>query len=286
MNPYSLTPDDELSAQIVEQNIAYHEATADLYDLSHPELEHLLQRRMLAADLKLIRELVGETTGGLALDVGAGTGRMTRRLVREGFDCLALDNSPAMLAVLRRRYERLPDPKGALLTAVAGATEFDPALLDGRAVQVVAFSSVLHHLPDYLATLDLYAGLLAPGGVLYITHEPLTIDAPRRTPAMKLVRAVDRLLVQPQQIAKTLKRLLGGRQQVKIAEPQLVDYHHQAGLDPEAITATLSRHGLQVVRLERYKDRKTALMAWLDTAVCKTPNWHFRLVAHKAGIEI
>jgi SAM-dependent methyltransferase len=270
MPPRPPVPDEALSREIVSQDLAFHEAQARLYDLSHPELTNAYQRVMLGRDVRRLRDLLSDVERPLALDVGAGTGRLSLAFVRAGFDVIALDHSSAMLEVVGRKYGRLPEPKGTLRTVVAGADDLGPDLSPDRPVHLVAFSSVLHHLPDYLDVVRGAARLLAPGSCLYITHEPLPAQAQGRTIGMRAVRLADEILRTPQH---------------RPASPPapLMDYHDRAGLDIDAITSVLEELGCEVVMQRRYKDRKTALMAVLDTYVFRTPNWRFALLARRHG---
>lgn len=68
-----------------------------------------------------------------ALDIGAGTGRLTRLLLRAGArKVIAIDQSPAMLAVAKRHLLReCPDRSRWSLTAMdADALAFSPASFD------------------------------------------------------------------------------------------------------------------------------------------------------------
>ena len=272
-------PDPALAAQIVEQNIAMHEATAELYDLSHPELRHAFERVLMRRDLNTIARLLAGVERPQAVDVGAGTGRLTLQFAARGWDCLAVDNSPAMLGVLQRRYARLAEPKGRVETMVCGADDFRCELVSGHPIHLVGFSSVLHHLPHYLTVVAHFAALLAPGGVMYITQEPLPTAGAHKTLGGRVVKALDQLLRAPLQVRRALaKRRL---RVVAPADTSLVDYYDHAGLDTEALRTVLAEHGLEVVRKERYKDRKTAVIGWLDSRVFHTAGWRFRVVAQK-----
>jgi ubiquinone/menaquinone biosynthesis C-methylase UbiE len=52
-------------------------------------------------------ETIAPLPGASVQEVGAGTGRITRRLVGRGASVIAVDRSPAMLAVARRHLEAL-----------------------------------------------------------------------------------------------------------------------------------------------------------------------------------
>lgn len=68
---------------------------------------HDLECGAYSADLPLWRELAAEH-GDPVLDVGAGTGRVTLDLSRQGHRVTALDQSQVLLSELERRRETLP----------------------------------------------------------------------------------------------------------------------------------------------------------------------------------
>ncbi len=82
-------------------------------------LWHDLECGRYTADLPLWRELAAET-GGPILDVGSGTGRVSLDLARAGYDVVALDLDPELLAALRERAGDLP-----VTAAVGDARSFD-----------------------------------------------------------------------------------------------------------------------------------------------------------------
>lgn len=70
-------------------------------------------------DINMWRSLA-ERCGSPVLDVGAGTGRVTLDLARQGYEVTALDRDPVLLAELGRRADGL-----AVTTVVGDAREFD-----------------------------------------------------------------------------------------------------------------------------------------------------------------
>lgn len=98
-------------------------------------------------------------TGGLAVEVGCGTGKTTEALLAAGFAVHAYDPSPAMLARARVRV-------GARAELCDGAL---PDLPDGPEGQLVmALNDVLNYVPHQQldAAVAALAARTAPGGVV------------------------------------------------------------------------------------------------------------------------
>src|ERR1700730_14217586 len=83
---------------------------------------HDLECGPYRADLALWLELA-ERQRGPVLEIGAGTGRVSLHLARNGYEVTALDREPALLDALRER-----DDRGAVRTVCADARRFS---LDG-----------------------------------------------------------------------------------------------------------------------------------------------------------
>ncbi len=115
-----------------------------------------------AEDLAVLREHgIGRTA--TLVDLGAGTGQFAMAAAPHAGRVVAVDVSPAMLALLRERAA------GAGLTNVecvrAGFLSYQHT---GPAADAVFTRNALHQLPDFWKALALgrIAGLLRPGGIL------------------------------------------------------------------------------------------------------------------------
>lgn len=100
--------------------------------------------------------LVGEPDRPLrVLDLGAGTGKLTRRLVQQGHDVVAVDPSPTMLATLS---SALPE-----VDAREGTGEALP--LEDVSVDAVTVAQAWHWFDPHRAAAEV-ARVLRPGGTL------------------------------------------------------------------------------------------------------------------------
>ena len=109
---------------------------------------------------------------GRALDVGAGTGRVTLPLARAGVPTLALDLSPAMCRFLAARARAEPVP----LTVLLGDARRLP--LAPASVDAVLTVHMLHLVPDPAAVLAEVRRVLHPRGWLAVGLQEHAADAP------------------------------------------------------------------------------------------------------------
>lgn len=130
-----------------------------------------------AADLELWDELAGRQ-GGPVLELGCGTGRVLRHLVRRGHEVRGLDLDPALIA-------DLPE------TTVGDARDFD---LDMRFALVLAPMQLVQLFADAAERrrcLERVAAHLAPGGLAafaIVEEMPEPIDS---SPLLPDTREVD-----------------------------------------------------------------------------------------------
>ena len=116
-------------------------AVAQAYDRGRPSYPSDAVAWLLDGDAKVVLEL------------GAGTGKLTREMVDQGHAVFATEKDPAMLALLQ---ERVPE----VSAKVAGAEEI-PA--NDRSVDVVVAAQAFHWF-DHERALPEIARVLRPGG--------------------------------------------------------------------------------------------------------------------------
>lgn len=158
--------DETFQEQIFQANIAVHRKEAQYYELIHPEVYGRQEQRRIAKKLQTLDKLITNNQRN-ALDIGAGTGNLTGRLLQMGYAVTAVDISAEMCAILRSKYSSyLKNGKLVVINSPIEKLSFDVGKFD-----LITFYSVLHHLPDYLQAAQSVLIFLKKGGVIYIDHE-------------------------------------------------------------------------------------------------------------------
>lgn len=130
-------------------------AVAEAYDRGRPSYPADAVAWLLDGDAKVVLEL------------GAGTGKLTRQMVDQGHAVFATEKHPAMLAVLERRVPEVS-------AKVAGAEEI-PA--NDRSVDVVVAAQAFHWF-DHDAAIPEMARVLKPGGHVALVWNSFDVRIP------------------------------------------------------------------------------------------------------------
>lgn len=183
-----------------------------------------------------LADLVTPIPGGRAVDLGCGTGELTRELhLRTGAaDTLGLDSSEAMLARTQ------PLAGGGLRFERGEIAMFAPR----EAFDLVFSNAALHWVPDHPALLARLAAALKPGGQLAF-QVPDNFDHPSH-------RAAERAASE-----EPFRSALGG------------SHHPKNVLAPETYAAILDRLGFaeQTVQLRVYGhrlDSRESVVEWVE----------------------
>jgi SAM-dependent methyltransferase len=157
---FSAPPSGRLPENLVEDLVdagsREHYVDAALYDYEY---------RRRRADVSFYRELARRRGADRILELGAGSGRVTVPLARDGRYIVAVDRSPAMLDRLRDRVARLPAAAASRIEPVAG--DLRTFSVGGKFPLAIAAFNVLEHLytrGEFMACLERIAAHLTPDG--------------------------------------------------------------------------------------------------------------------------
>jgi SAM-dependent methyltransferase len=129
--------------------------------------------------VELLGTRLGVGPGRRVLDLGAGTGKLTRELVTRGADVVAVEPLPGMRDQLRRA---LPSDRLEILEGTAEALPLDDASVDAATV-----AQAFHWFDGPAALAELHRVLRPAGGLAIVFN--------RRDLTTPVQAAIDRLLV-------------------------------------------------------------------------------------------
>jgi len=149
---------EALAAELVDAGSREHYSDAALYDYEY---------RRRRADVTFYRQLAKQRLGtsGNILELGAGSGRITIPLARDGHEVVAIDQMPPMLARLHQRAEKLSKSTAKRIQTVS-ADICTFSVPETFSLAIAAFN-VLEHLytrVEFEACLRRVAAHLEPDG--------------------------------------------------------------------------------------------------------------------------
>ncbi len=188
------------------------------------------------------------------IEIGAGHGAFTERMLAVGSRVTALEMARASSEILASRFGKNP-----LFTSVYNQ-DGSLTCLD-RDYSMAVFVSVLHHIPDYMATLKDACSLVRPGGGLLVLHEPLWY--PRASKVALYVNKIGYFSWRLCQggissgIATQVRRLRGQYDQSNPAD--MVEYHIvRQGVDEESIVQLMTAN-FEKVELIKYWSNQSVI---------------------------
>jgi len=146
---------------------AGYNLAADFYDENENYLNSFEQGELIP--------LLGALADKKILDVGAGTGRLSLSLANRGASVTALDVSPKMLELLKRKLQRRVSNDGtrrdfvkSKIQTVVGDAESLP--FEKNTFDIVTAAFLIVHLKDPRRFFDEVYRVLKDGGVFVVTN--------------------------------------------------------------------------------------------------------------------
>jgi SAM-dependent methyltransferase len=210
-----------------------------------------------------ILTLLEPVRGGVVLELGCGSGLLTRHLVAAGHRVIATDASPAMLELAR--------------AAVPGAEQITALTLPEDPVPpvdaIVGVGHVLNYLPDLDAIhsgLDALADALRPGGVLALDVAELSYGVIRRGDPPKARVEDDWAIItefhqpSPDRFDRAITTF------VRAADDSYRrsdEHHSNVLLDIPSVLERLRRHGVPARAEDNFDDPRRPLPAGLKAII-------------------
>ena len=198
-------------------------------------------------------EFVQPTPGMRVLDIGCGTGQSRQIYARYAGAYTGVDLAEAALARAQAKF-----PCDRWLCADARELPFEDGSFD-----LVAFSSVLHHIPDFETALREGLRVLAPGGSAF------AFDPNLLHPAMALFRYPKSPLYSPKGVSPNEAPLLPRRLRGAFERAGFADIQQRAQSDIayREVAPRLLNAGLRAYNLADHWFEKLGLGRWFGVFV-------------------
>jgi predicted TPR repeat methyltransferase len=256
-------------SRVVGANVDFYRQIADKYDRYENYLFDSLLQQSLENDLDRIGSYflaLGRTPS--CLECGGGTGNLTLKMCARGWAVTVVDISEHMLDLLKEKALT----KGYLPTLIRSPIE---RFLDAthETFDLVAFSSVLHHLYSYASVVGRAASHVRFGGFFYSNWDPAIPRNPFWTRAFDSIdTAAAKFMLDPGDvlpgILRRTKKLfrrkdsLFGRPVVSAGD--LAEYHAKTGVDDKQILTLLQTSGFSIVEHQRFATGRTKVVRFLN----------------------
>jgi SAM-dependent methyltransferase len=237
----------------------YRDDLAYIHDVGHGEFA----RQAAPGLLKLLRDR--GVSSGRVIDLGCGSGIWAEQLLREGYEVLGIEISPAMIALARQhapraefRCESFLRSKLPPCDAVTSISECVNYLFDRQRDPIAALTSLFRRIHQ----------ALRPGGVLVFDFlEPAMLR--RKDPPRRFREGDDWAVlveIEADENRQQITRHITSFRQVGKLFRRDRESHRVQLLDGNKLAAQLRSIGFQVSRLQGYGEMKfaagqTALLA-------------------------
>lgn len=242
-----------------DHQAAFHGEGFD-YVSGSPHLSNAWLRQRIETQLVAVVTQQLELHGRCrVLDVGGGHGNFAETMVATGASVTITEMSAASAKWLRNRFRYNPE---------ISVLDDDGTLIDevDDGFDVLAYLSVLHHIPDYVGHVSSALRLLSPGGAFVSFQDPLLYA--RCSPVTRTLSRASYFAWRATQgdlrrgVATRVRRLRG----ILDDHPEdMVEYHVvRDGVDEMQLYEALSGH-FESVRLDRYWSTQAHTLSALGT---------------------
>ena len=271
--------------QVISANVAFYKEIASKYDRYESCAVDSFFQASVEEDLTTI-DRVFTRRGALihCLDCGGGTGNLTLKMLRRGWQVTVVDVSADMLEILQRKVHSLGYSANFINEPIESFFARSAETFD-----LISFSSVLHHLYSPLDTIRTAAQRIAPQGFFYSVFDPIPPSSPLAAGCFTTLDTImakvlhDRADFFPG-LVRRVRKLAAPRDpthaRAVISPGDLAEYHARQGLNDQAIEDALLLAGFTVDR-RRYPVGRTAPMRFANRHLRLILN--FKILAARTG---
>jgi len=276
-------------AKVIQANVAFYLQVAEKHDSYETYLFDPVLQKSLEDDLdKISSYFVSLKSPPSCLDCGGGTGNLTLKMCKRGWAVTAVDFSEKMLGLLQQKAQTQGHSPTLIHDSIERFLE-----TSGESYDLVAFSSVLHHLYSYLSVAERATKRVRPGGFFYSNNDPLPSKSPFGARAFdSFDTAIAKVLFDPKDvipgIGRRVRKLFSpsdpefGRAVVSAGD--LAEFHVRTGVDDRQILQILQTSGFCLVEHQRFPAGRVNLTRSLNKRLKLLQS--FKIIARRNLIQL
>jgi ubiquinone/menaquinone biosynthesis C-methylase UbiE len=270
--------------RVIAANVDFYHQIADKYDSYDPYLFDTTLQHSLEDDLdKIGSYFVSLGRAPSCLEGGGGTGNLTLKMCARGWRVTVVDISEPMLTLLKEKARTKGYSPALVRSPIEKYLEATRESFD-----IVAFSSVLHHLYSYTSVVERAASHVRFGGFFYSNWDP---TIPRNAFWARAIDSIDiaaaKFMFDPRDVLPGIwrrTRKLFQRRDSQFGRPvvsagDLAEYHAKTGVDDAQIVRLLEKRGFEIVEHQRYAAARTRPAQFLNEGLRLLQN--FKIIARR-----
>jgi SAM-dependent methyltransferase len=276
--------------RVIAANVDFYRQVADKYESYEPYLFDKALQKSLEDDLdKIGSYFVSLGRAPSCLECGGGTGNLTLKMCARGWGVTVVDISDHMLALLKEKALTKGYSPALVRSPIERFLEATRESFD-----LVAFSSVLHHLYSYTSVVERAASHVRFGGFFYSNWDRTIPRNPFwRCTFDSIDTAAAKLMFDPKDVLPGIwrrTRKLFRRHDSQFARPvvsagDLAEYHAKTGVDDAQILRLLQISGFSIVEHQRFATgRTTTVLRFMNERLRLLES--FKIIARRNGEEI